>query len=109
MSHIALIARQRSGTNALGSALNNHPDIFYLNEVFHDHPLIKGRLDGGLTIYNYFYFITQVYNKSISDLCNIREVFDLYIQYISSNSNKKINIMIKNGNNTAVYPKDEKH
>jgi hypothetical protein len=93
MSHIALIARQRSGTNALGSALNNHPDIFYLNEVFHDHPLIKGRLDGGLTIYNYFYFVTQVYNKPISELFNIGEVFDLYIQYISNNSNKRINII----------------
>lgn len=38
-----LIARQRSGTGALGSALDQWPDVSYLGEVFHpDHAGSKG-------------------------------------------------------------------
>ncbi len=32
---ILLLARQRSGTSALGSIMNKHPDLFYPGEPFH--------------------------------------------------------------------------
>lgn len=35
MNYALLIARQRSGTGAIGSVMDKHPDIKYLGEVFH--------------------------------------------------------------------------
>lgn len=34
MSYVLLLARQRTGTGALNSALEKHPNIKYLNEIF---------------------------------------------------------------------------
>lgn len=35
MTYALLIARQRSGTGALGSVIDKHPELKYLGEVFH--------------------------------------------------------------------------
>ncbi|MGH6889583.1 MAG: hypothetical protein ACREHF_10345 [Rhizomicrobium sp.] len=50
-----LLARQRSGTGALGTVLDQHPDIKYMGEVFH-HDAI-GRPP------NYFWFIRRKLEK----------------------------------------------
>lgn len=39
MKFALLLARQRSGTGALGSVLSKHPELVYLGEVFHPNNL----------------------------------------------------------------------
>jgi len=51
MNYAFLIARQRSGTGALGSVLDKHPDLKYLGEVF--HPANVGQDQ------NYFTFLKE--------------------------------------------------
>ena len=47
MNYALLIARQRSGTGALGSVLDKHPDLKYVGEVF--HPQNVGQRDNFFT------------------------------------------------------------
>ena len=53
---VLLLARQRSGTNALQAALSTHPDIHCTREVFHDAPEEHPHLDQER---NFFRFLEQ--------------------------------------------------
>lgn len=54
---VVLLARQRSGTNALRSIMESHPEIFCFNEVFsfNDH----ASEDAALRAPNFFTFVTE--------------------------------------------------
>ncbi|MGE0683529.1 MAG: hypothetical protein AB7P69_21845 [Candidatus Binatia bacterium] len=51
MKVCVLLARQRSGTGALGSVLDQHPSFRYLGEVFHHDAIDRSP--------NYFHFLKQ--------------------------------------------------
>ncbi len=51
MKYAILLARQRSGTGALGTVLDKHPELKYLGEVFHPGNLGQEQ--------NYFTFLRQ--------------------------------------------------
>lgn len=52
MSICVLLARQRSGTGALGSVLDQHPELHFVGEVFH-HDAVD-------TEPNYFHFLREM-------------------------------------------------
>lgn len=55
---ILLLARQRSGTSALGSIMNKHPNLFYPGEPFHIGHANKGT--------SFFYFKGQMIQQDPS-------------------------------------------
>jgi hypothetical protein len=80
MTIVILLANQRSGTGALGSALDRHPQIDYLGEVFHGDFIDQEP--------NYFYFQQRLINEDsamrLPDKADAR--FDNYLKYLSSRS-----------------------
>ena len=87
MTVSVLLARQRSGTGALGSVLDQQPAVSYLGEVFHDDAIGKAP--------NYFWFLTGL----IKDAPEIAlpnatgRRFDLYTDFLKSYA-KKTNVVI---------------
>ena len=55
-SFTVMLARQRSGTNALEAVLESHPSIFCTREVLHPSPEAHAHLDPNL---NYFRFLER--------------------------------------------------
>jgi hypothetical protein len=54
--YIIMLARQRSGTNALQAVLETHPEVFCTRETFHDKPYGYEHLDEET---NYFRFLER--------------------------------------------------
>jgi hypothetical protein len=78
-----LLATQRSGSGALGSLLDQNPDIGYLGELFHP--------DGILESDNYFAFLKNIL-KSNPDRglpVSSKENFNDYIKFLTDKSEKK--------------------
>jgi hypothetical protein len=83
MTLSVMLARQRSGTGALGTVLNQHPDIKYMGEVFHHDAIDRPP--------NYFWFIRQKLEKD-SDIILPNEAsrrFDLYARFLEKRSRRK--------------------
>lgn len=82
MTLFVLLARQRSGTGALGSTLDQHPSISYLGEVFHHDAMDRPP--------NYFWFlqnlITEKPELAFPDAGPER--WDRYAEYLCSMSKK---------------------
>jgi hypothetical protein len=86
---IVMLARQRSGTNALRDVLDSHADIFCLPEVFQSQPSVKARLEVET---NYFNFLEEHKNrlKEIVTSQQAQEEFFLeYVEFLRSFSDKR--------------------
>ncbi|MDP2520802.1 FkbM family methyltransferase [Shimia thalassica] len=80
-----LLARQRSGTGALGSVLQKHPNIFYVGEVFHPDNIDTDK-------WNYFRFLRDFGiepDKLTNPDCS-REVFDTYCDFLKDRLDTKV-------------------
>lgn len=89
-----LIARQRSGTSALGSIFNQHSRLRYFSEIFHD-----GHIGHDL---NYFtFYLQKVKQDSLYSLpgANVK-IFSEYLEYIKSRSKDRIAIIDVKYNST---------
>jgi hypothetical protein len=82
-----LIARQRSGTGALGTVLDQHPQVAYLGEVFHDDAVNRPP--------NYFAFIrSQLETNPKAFLpSEAPNNFDKYLESVESQRTKDISII----------------
>ncbi|MCA8867321.1 MAG: hypothetical protein KDA67_01570 [Rhodobacteraceae bacterium] len=78
MKYAILLARQRSGTGALGSVLDKHPQLKYLGEVFHPDNLGQKN--------NYFtHFLDKVKSDPKAALPdNAYKVFQSFLEDISA-------------------------
>jgi len=87
MSLCMLIARQRSGTGALGSLLDQHKDIKYLGEVFHNDAINNEP--------NYFNFLQGlIAQDNLFGLPgNAEGKLDKYIEYLNGYSVKNNKII----------------
>jgi hypothetical protein len=86
---IVMLARQRSGTNALRDVLDSHQDIFCLPEVFQSQPSVKARLEVET---NYFNFLEEHKDrlKEIVTSQEAQEQFFLeYLEFLRSFSDKR--------------------
>lgn len=78
MTFCVMIAKQRTGTGALGSVLDQHPSISYVGEVFHHDAVERAP--------NYFWFLRNLVEKDpgmILPDSNVRR-FELYSEYLES-------------------------
>src|ERR1700737_1095076 len=82
-----LLARQRSGTGALGSCLDQHPMISYVGEVFHDDSIDRPP--------NYFWFLIKSLQSdpSVALPNSNGKRLDAYLAFLESQG-KKPNILI---------------
>lgn len=76
---IVILARQRSGTGALGSVLDSHPDVVYVGEIFHPQNVDTDQN-------NYFYYLKNISSKykAIGQVFNPYEIFSEYVNYLKS-------------------------
>jgi len=93
MAIVVLLARQRSGTNALGRALDTHSQFAYLNEVFHDGPARVGEPETPLTKFNFFNFCRTPAGLQLSHPLDSAERFVAYIEYINKASAKNYSVL----------------
>jgi hypothetical protein len=86
---VVLLARQRSGTNALRDVLDSHPDVFCLPEVFQAEPSPKARFEVEA---NYFNFLDarrdSVKQVLTSEDAQARLFLD-YLQFLGTFSEKR--------------------
>ena len=82
-----MIARQRCGTGALGSVLDQHPEIRYLGEVFHHDAIDQPP--------NYFCFFREVIGRD-PDMAlpqNSAKRFDLYREYVETYAGRENTVL----------------
>lgn len=87
MSVVILLAMQRSGTQALGSILDQHASIEYLGEVFHDKHLERTG--------NYFSFLKQRMETD-ADLVlphQAPERFRQYLAHLTTVARKEVSVL----------------
>ena len=78
---IIITARQRSGTNALGSILDSHSNFTYCGEVFRS-------IDESITRpYNYYYYLNKHCNLFDCMPHKLENNFDHYINYLQETIN----------------------
>lgn len=87
MSVVILLAMQRSGTQALGSVLDQHSSIEYLGEVFHDKHIDRPG--------NYFGFLKNriVQDVSLAFPDQAPERFKQYLAYLDTIMQKDISVL----------------
>lgn len=79
-----MIARQRSGTGALGSILDQHPSLHYLGEIFHPNNIDQND--------NYFNFhLNRIADDPSNALPDSNERnFEAFVDYITHSSGGKL-------------------
>ncbi len=86
---VVLLARQRSGTNALRDVLDSHQDVFCLPEVFQAEPSPKARFEVEA---NYFNFL-DARKDSLKEVLTSEEAqgefFLDYLQFLGTFSEKR--------------------
>jgi hypothetical protein len=87
MTLSVILARQRSGTGALGTVLDQHPEIKYMGEVFHHDKVDKPP--------NYFWFIRRKLEKDPDIILpnESQRRFDAYARFLEKRSGR-INTVI---------------
>ena len=75
-----LLARQRSGTNALRDVLDSHPQVFCLPEVFQSQPSPKARHEVEA---NYFNFLDERRGQIKSVLTSEEAQEALFLEYLA--------------------------
>ena len=89
-SFVVLLARQRSGTNALRSVLDAHLDIFCMPEIFHPRPSPEAHLEVETNYFNFLERHTKGDIKSVMVSAEAQEsVFVAYLAYLRSFSNER--------------------
>ena len=99
---VILLARQRSGTNALRSILESHPDIFCLNEVFNLND--KESEDALLRETNFFNFLIKYAQGDISRIFpnHHERLFLDFLEYLKCFSSRRY-ILIDVKSNTTHF------
>src|SRR5579859_296333 len=84
---IILLARQRSGTHALRSVLQSHPDILGIEEVFH----LRSAQDPGTGETNFFTFLKQHTQADPLRLLPVdyEDLFLAYLEFLGRRSAKR--------------------
>lgn len=87
MKQVVLLAKQRSGTGALGSALDQHKNIKYFGEVFH-HDAIHSSP-------NYFWHLKKKMNDDVDYSLpgNLDRKFQDYFEYLHKIEQSSIQIV----------------
>lgn len=82
MTLSVVLARQRSGTGALGTVLDQHPDIKYMGEVFHHDKIDKSP--------NYFWFVRRKLDKDPDIILpnESQRRFDAYAKFLERRSGR---------------------
>jgi hypothetical protein len=75
-----LLARQRSGTNALRDVLDSHPEVFCLPEVFQAQPSPKARHEVEA---NYFNFLDERRGEIKGVLTSEETQEELFLEYLA--------------------------
>jgi hypothetical protein len=75
-----LLARQRSGTNALRDVLDSHPEVFCLPEVFQSQPSPKARYEVEA---NYFNFLDERRGEIKGVLTSEEAQEALFLEYLA--------------------------
>lgn len=102
---IILLARQRSGTNALRSILETHPDVFCFNEVFNfadrnsERPLLRQT--------NFFNFMVSYANGDVRRLFPDQHeaLFLAFLDYLRCFTSKRYLIIDVKYNMTHIFGK----
>lgn len=87
MSIAIMTALQRSGTHALGSAIEQHPEITYAREVFHP--------DYAQSKFGYYNFLPQAIRQD-PDLAlpaNAKARYQKFIEFIESRADKPLTLL----------------
>jgi hypothetical protein len=102
---VVLLARQRSGTNALRSVLQTHPEIFCAPEVFENRMdtdfLIGGRNQGGSAFFksgelSYFNFLEKYAKGNIKKILltdDHENIFLDFLEYLRGFPNKQFLVL----------------
>jgi hypothetical protein len=77
---VVLLARQRSGTNALRDVLDSHPEVFCLPEVFQAEPSPKARFEVEA---NYFNFLDDRKDSVKQVLTSEDAQGQLFLEYVN--------------------------
>jgi hypothetical protein len=88
---VILLARQRSGANALKSVLQTHPEIWCSAEILNPHP---GTIPGVLM--NYFRFVERTTVMPASEAItadNQEELFLAHLDFLRSFSDKRLKVL----------------
>lgn len=94
---VVLLARQRSGTHAVRSVLDAHPDIFGIEEPFH----LKSAQDPGTGETNFFVFLTRQARVDPLKLLPVdyESLFLEYLDYLRGFSSKRFLLLDVKYNN----------
>ena len=103
-SFIVMLARQRSGTNAVQAVLESHPAIFCTREVFHDTPSAQEHLDPETS---YFRFLDTYPKETLirartSNAVQERLFVD-YLQFLRARSAKRYIVLDIKYNSTHHF------
>ena len=76
---IVLLARQRSGTNALRSVLDTHADIFQVPEIFNNRPTPSWELEVEA---NYFNFVEKHLDGGVREALSLGDHEQLFVDFL---------------------------
>lgn len=87
MSIAVMIALQRSGTHALGSAIEQHPEITYAREVFHP--------EYAQSKFGYYNFLPQAIRQdaALALPANAQKRYQKFIEFIESRADKPLTLL----------------
>ena len=95
-----LLARQRTGTNALRSVLQSNPDIFCFDEVFKLED--RHSSDPATRAINYFTFLLQYCSGDITRAFpdQVEPLFGAYLAYLRGLADKRLKVVDVKYNST---------
>src|ERR671916_608662 len=79
---VIMLARQRSGTNALRDVLQSHPDIFCTPEVFHERPSPDAHLEVETNFWNFLEAHPKGTVRRSQSLESQHELFVAYMRFL---------------------------
>jgi hypothetical protein len=87
MTVCILLARQRTGTGALGSTLDQHPSIRYFGEVFHSDSMGNPP--------NYFWHLAQLIKQDINYSLPVKseEKFSSYLEFLEEFAQSPVSLI----------------
>jgi hypothetical protein len=85
---VILLARQRSGTNALRDVLDSHPEVFCLPEVFQAEPSPKARFEVEANYFNFFDARKDSMKQVLTSDDAQERLFLEYLQFLGTFSEK---------------------
>lgn len=86
---IVLLARQRSGTNALRDVLDSHPEVFCLPEVFQAQPSPKARFEVEANYFNFLDGRKDSVKQVLTSEDAQERLFLDYVQFLGTFSEKR--------------------